>query len=204
MSAAEDDDVRKVLQAFEILSQEGHGSREVLMPRMQSFVDTHISSPVTWRQHLRTFAEGFFEQLERLLFRLVVGTARPPMDAEALHLLDFLSQQEKISKIDKGNAVWRRVLQRNPNGILTIVGPTARAIYFASSALVLLVLGFIGSFGVLLLQPFELLLALPWIFLFNLAVGRVARSIFDHTVGWKLLAYKLHHLCPHIRPSFSL
>lgn len=136
------------------------------------------------------------DAFEKASFYVLYGCQQYPLDAEADSTLNELFRNGKLSRDQKGQAIWQRIIRRAPDSRLESVGPPKYAFLLAKLGIAILIIA--GSFAIvkILEEPFNLLHVLLWGFTFGYLGGLAGRMLYDFAWGHEELGKKLRYMYP--------
>lgn len=198
--ANEGDDVRRIrIQIAKWRHSRTSESNRPSTAELQSLVDSELAIPKTWRGRLSEKCLSAQNWIEGKVFRLVFGYERPPLDGEAELHINALHAEGALSRDEQRVCKSLRLPRRADDGILEVVGPPAKTKWLQWLTVAPLAIAVAYAVATFL----ELFFPVQDLALFGYpigaAIGKISRTVFYYTWGWKPLAQKLRYTRPMLR-----
>lgn len=198
--ANEDEDVRKVQLHIEAIRRSQKESNPALFrTELQKLVDSEPEAPFSWRNRLSKRYQSTQNWFERKLFRLAYGYERPPLDNEAELHINALHAEGTLSRDEQRTCINLRLPRRAEDGVLEVVGPPKKAKFLRWLAITPVAIALAYSVATFLQQFIPIRDLAIFGYPIGAVIGKLGRSIYYYTWGWKPLALKLRYTRPMLR-----
>lgn len=198
--ANEDEDVRKTLLHIEALhrSQTANDAAE-FAAELQRRVDGDPVTQSSWRDRLSARCLSAQNWLERKVYRLAYGYERPPLDREAERHINALHAEGTLSHDEQRICKTLRLPRRADDGLLEVVGPPSNVGWLRWVVVTPVAIALAYSVATLLTLFFPVHDVALFGYPIGAVIGKLGRSIYFYTWGWKPLAIKLRYTGPMLR-----
>lgn len=198
--ANEGDDVRKIqLQIEAVRHSQTSKSPHQFSAELQDLVDSESVAQRSWRDRISERLLSAQNWFEGKVFRLVFGYKRPPLDSEAEFHINALHAEGALSSDEQRVCKSLRLPRRADDGLLEVVGPPRKARWFRWLAIAPVAIALAYSVATFLEQFFPIQDLALFGFPIGAVIGKLGRTVFYYTWGWKPLALKLRYARPMFR-----
>ncbi len=198
--ANEDEDVRKTQLHIEALhrSQTAKDAPQ-FAAELQRLVDSDPVTQSSWRDRMYERYLSIQNWLERKVFRFAYGYERPPLDSEAERHINALHAEGILSNDEHRICKKLRLPRRADDGLLEVVGPPTKVRWLRWLVVAPVAIALAYSVATFLTQFFPVQDVALFGYPIGAAIGKLGRSIYYYTWGWKPLAFKLRYTGPMLR-----
>lgn len=198
--ANEDEDVRRTQLHIEALrrSQTAKNAAE-FAAELQRLVDSDPVTQSSWRDRLYEKHLSIQNWLGNNVFRLAYSYKRPPLDREAERHINALHAEGTLSKDEQRICKTLRLPRRADDGLLEVVGPPSNVRWLRWVVVTPVAIALAYSVATLLTLFFPVHDVALFGYPIGAVIGKLGRSIYFYTWGWKPLAFKLRYTGPMLR-----
>ena len=158
---------------------------------MQRLVDSEQPSGIPTMSRVEIHLMHVREWLSSKLFMLFCGRERPAMNLETKLFLDDLRAEKKLSQDEHLACAQWRIAGLNDDGVLEAGNPPQKLVLLGWLALILVAIALAYSLATFLNQFLSIYLLAFWGFPIGAVIGKLGRTIYYSTWGWKPLALKI-------------